>query len=398
VTIHQSTPTLKKYATAGAIALGLTLTANTAAWAGPVEGIQVTEVPSTNAFNSAWDAAKGVTGAVCVGQSIHFPSGSIWNLCVNTVPKFGLVISHASFSKLTGSPFITVLFDGRWGSTFVPYHPGSPRFHDIRDFNFSADTLGAGDCPSPRVLLNANTICRELRDTEIEWKTGFGGSRVRRGLEVVYTAVLGAANYSYIQEWAFRDDGTITPRAGSTGHKFFGPNDTVAHMHNITWRVDIDLNGPANNSACIFRHFELFSPPPSRATDDCLRITREAGLDWTASQFNTLKITSGLRNGRGHLTELELVPMRTGNSRNTETFTQHDFWVTRFHAGESLFAEDLPALVNGESTAGQDLVEWYTQSAHHETDNRDEKTGTTPTIWTGFELKWNSLYDGTPFF
>ena len=31
--------------------------------------------------------------------------------------------------------------------------------------------------------------------------------------------MLGAGNYSYIEEWTFRDDGTILARAGSTGPK-----------------------------------------------------------------------------------------------------------------------------------------------------------------------------------
>jgi hypothetical protein len=136
--IYQSTLTLKKYATAGALALGLTLTAISSAWAGLLEDVRVTEVPSTNAFNSAWDAAKGVRGisprshiAGCVGESIVFPTGSAWNLCVKAVTKYGLIISHASFRKSAASPFITVLFDGRLGELFVPYHPGTPRFGDI---------------------------------------------------------------------------------------------------------------------------------------------------------------------------------------------------------------------------------------------------------------------------
>jgi primary-amine oxidase len=348
---------------------------------------------------AAGKAAPAVPG--CIQQMITFSSGSAWSLCVKTIPKFGLVFGNVQFRKSASSPFITVLFDARWSSIFVVYDPGSPRFHDLRDFNFSATTLGSGDCPSsifnPRVLLDGNKICREYRDTEIEWKVDFGGThRVRRGVEVVYTSVLNASNYDYIQEWAFREDGTITPRAGSTGPKFFGPNDTTGHEHGFTWRLDFDFNGAGGDSVIYTRHIQN----GSTATNQALQVTHETGLDWVPTEFNTIKIVdSTLRNGRGHQTEYELIPNRSGTWRHVEAFTKHDFWVTRFHPADSLFAEDLPALIsNNEPTVGQDLVEWYSQTVNHDPHNRDEKTQTTPTIWTGFTLQANSLFDGTPFF
>jgi Copper amine oxidase, enzyme domain len=225
---------LKKYAAAGAIAVGAMLTANSQALA-----LEIAETMAAARWNAQKEALPSSHISGCVPQTITFASGSAWSLCAETIPSFGLVISHASFRKTASSPFITVLFDGRWSSIFVVYQPGSPRFHDLQ-LGFSAATLGPIACPSttsnPRVLLDGNTICREYRDTEIEWKVDFEGThRVRRGVEVVYTAVLNAANYDYIQEWAFREDGTITPRAGSTGPTFFGPNDPVSHVHNFTW-------------------------------------------------------------------------------------------------------------------------------------------------------------------
>jgi primary-amine oxidase len=207
-------------------------------------------------------------------------------------------------------------------------------------------------------------------------------------VEVVYSGVLNASNYDYIQEWAFREDGMITPRAGSTGPTYFGPNDTITHVHNFTWRLDFDLNEPSGNSVYYTRHIENPNVPNSTATDFSVLIAREAGLDWVPGEYNTIKIVDrALKNALGHQTEYELVPHRNGTARHSEAFTKHDFWVTRSHAGESLFAEDLPGLVaDGEPTVNQNLVEWYTQSIHHDP-HRDEKRQTTPTIWTGFELE-----------
>ena len=45
------------------------------------------------------------------------------------------------------------------------------------------------------------------------------------GQEVVIFRRSGAANYAYIEEWTFRDDGTILARAGSTGPKLGGGGD-----------------------------------------------------------------------------------------------------------------------------------------------------------------------------
>jgi len=74
-----------------------------------------------------------------------------------------------------------------------------------------------------------------------------------------------------------------------------------------------------------------------------------------------------------------------------------DFWVTRF-ADDELFAKDIETYVDGEDTTRADIVIWYTGSAHHENDMRDEDRDTVPVIWTGFELVPSNLFNRTPFF
>lgn len=331
----------------------------------------------------------------CVGQSVSFIGGSTWQLCVKAVNKFGLIITHASFRKSPASPFITVLYDGRLGEIFVPYHPGNPRFGDISGFNFSPLTLGLGDCPSPHITVDSGKICREIRDNGVAWKDD---ALVRRGREVSYWAVLDAANYNYIMEWSFQDDGTIVSRAGSTGPKLGGPNDTMGHMHDFTWRLDIDLNGAGGDSASITKHVENLAVTPSTATDSSSLITTEASLVWNATQFNTLEITdSALVNGNGRPTSYELIPLRSGTARHSEAFTKKDFWVTS-HNGAELLANNLPTYVNGGSTVNSDNIIWYTGSAHHENNMRDEDRQTVPVLWVGFQLEPHNLFEGTPFF
>ena len=131
------------------------------------------------------------------------------------VQRYGLIVTHANFQKSPASPPINILYDGRIGEIFVPYHPGSPRLSDIR-LNFSPLVLTpAHRPPPPRIaeLIGDNKICKEIR-TYLAW---MDDAHVRYGKEVVYFAVLDADNYNYIMEWTFRDDGTILARAGSTG-------------------------------------------------------------------------------------------------------------------------------------------------------------------------------------
>src|SRR4029077_17532694 len=136
-------------------------------------------------------------------------------------------------------------------------------------------------------------------------------TRVRYGQEVVYFSVLRAGNYDYIMEWTFRDDGAILVRAGSTGPKLGGDFKT-GHMHNFTWRLDIDLNGANNNSAYLTSHLENLTPPPpapgATATDNMDLISTEGSRVWNPQKFNTLEIFDRtLKNGNGRLTSYELV-------------------------------------------------------------------------------------------
>jgi primary-amine oxidase len=318
------------------------------------------------------------------------------------VKKFGLVITGASFQKSPTSPFIYVLFDGRLGEIFVPYHDNSARYKDISGFpppnDFRPLQLNPGKFPGQ--IIGGGKICKEVRDY-LAYMNFFNTNRVRYGQEVVYFGVLGAGNYAYIMEWTFRDDGAILVRAGSTGPKL-GGDSTIGHMHNFTWRLDIDLNGADNNSAYLTSHLEDLTapvPPGSTATDELDLIEIEGSRFWRPQNFNTLEIFDRtLENSNGRRTSYELVPMRGGTARHTEPYTKADFWVTR-HNPEELLANILPTYIrDGQRTVDEDLVLWYTGSEHHESNSRDEDRNTVPVLWTGFDLVPKNLFNNTPFY
>ena len=369
--------------------------------------------PVTPPDSAAKAAALGQPDGVPIDQMVDFNSGSRWHLKVNAMDKFGLVITDASFQKSPTEPFIYVLFDGRLGEIFVPYHDSSARYGDISDYTFKPLELDPNKFRAPgRNLMPSsnNKICKEVR----QYLAWLHHEQVRYGQEVVYFSVLKAGNYDYIMEWTFRDDGAILVRAGSTGPKIecasesCGPDaKTAGHMHNFTWRLDIDLDGAGGDSAYLTRHVENFNPPPPRpllgstAKDKRFLISVEGGRVWNPEDFNTLVVEDSTlknQNGTGRATSYELVPMRSGNARHSEDFTKKDFWVTRYNP-EQILANGLTSYVSGgQSTVNQDIVVWYTGSEHHENNSRDEDRNTVPVLWTGFELIPNNLFDGTPFY
>ncbi len=357
--------------------------------------------PVTPPDSAAKAAALLPPGGEPINQTVAFASGSRWHLTVNAMNSFGLVITGASFQKSPTSPFIYVLFDGRMGEIFVPYHSGDPRYVDLQ-YGFSCLTLKPADFPPPRQIIgDSKKICKEVREY-LAWMDAYHSpTRVRYGQEVVYFSVLDAANYQYIMEWTFRDDGTIQVRAGSTGPKL-PASPKQGHMHNFTWRLDIDLNGAGGDSAYLTSHKEDLTPMKSTATDDRDLIDVEGGLVWNDQNFNTLQIQDHtLKNGNNppRATSYELVPLRSGTARHTEGFTKKDFWVTRYNPAQEFLADNLPDYVRArQSTVNQDLVIWYTGSEHHENNSRAEDNDTVTVLWTGFDLVPNNLFNRTPFY
>src|SRR5262249_50336024 len=142
--------------------------------------------PVTPPDSAAKAAALGPPPVGAVDQMVAFPSGSRWHLTVNAIQKYGLIITGASFQKSPTSPFTYVLFDGRLGEIFVPYHSGSPRFGDISQFNFDCLTLNPTDFPPPRHIIGDGKICKEVRDYLAWMDATREPTRVRYGQEAIY--------------------------------------------------------------------------------------------------------------------------------------------------------------------------------------------------------------------
>jgi Cu2+-containing amine oxidase len=336
------------------------------------------------------------------------PEETRWRICWRTIPagthSAQFAIGPVYFRKSPNSPFVKVVYDMRVAEFLVPYHPGGPRFHDIGKFQFDLDTLTAADCPPSAggQLQNAN-VCLERHDRGLMWKDGFTND-ARRGEEIVLWASLDAWNYSYVQSYAFRDDGGIVARAGATGQNY-GPMPTTPHAHNALWRVDLDFNGVTNDVALV-EHSENLGVPDSTGTDSSTPISVAGSFEWKPQNFTALSITSPtLKNSHGTTSSYELFPLPEGGlSRHSEPYAQADFWVTPYNASQTDPTQLADYVAGSPSVATRDVVLWVKGTVHHHPRSEDgvvsngQWIGTAHTMWTGFMLMPHNLFDCAPLY
>jgi Cu2+-containing amine oxidase len=328
------------------------------------------------------------------------PEVTHWRLCWETVSGNGLVIHWAYFRKSPTSKWLFLLWDARVSEIFVPYHTGSPRYYDV-GLLFPVTAIGLKDCPtSIGGTVLAGSVCKEVHDRGLAWKAD---NEVSRGEEVVLWSALAAANYNYVMEWTFRDDGIVLGRVGATSHNL-PSREFEPHVHNPIWRLDVDLDGWPGDSVALATHAENLPGPT--ATDSQVPIAVEGGYEWDPHAFHSLDVhDKSLTNGRGDQTSYQLVPIPTGGlSRHQESFTQKDFWVTHYKPFE-MAARDLPAYVSApEPITDSDVVIWYKGSVHHHPRDEDGELverawhGVALIMWTGFMLMPHNLFDNTPFY
>jgi hypothetical protein len=315
----------------------------------------------------------------------------------------GLAIGPVYFRQSPTAPFVRILWDMRVSEYFVPYHRGSPRFYDLSFYNFKLTGVTAADCPTGAGGAPISPhVCKEVRDRGLMWKD-FSG--VRRGEELVLWGAIDAANYRYIQEYTFRDDGVIIGRMGATGQNLPGLR-LEPHAHNAVWRIDIDLDGVTNNVAHL-QHIENPANPAGTATDTTTPIAVAQGLTWSARTHDALEISNpSFKNAQAHPATYNLVPLVTGGglTQHYEPFTRNDFWVTPYNPAQ-FAAKNLPTYVAGPpSVANRDIVVWYKGSLHHHPRDEDGVfgpsgwIGTAHAMWAGFMLIPHDFFDCSPFY
>jgi primary-amine oxidase len=315
---------------------------------------------------------------------------SRWRLCWQFVDGPGLAITGLWFRPTTGSPWIKLMWDGRLAELFVPYHSGSPRYHDIT-YGFGPVPLTSAQCLG-KILGTNHETCMEIRDRGIMW---MHDAESRRGQELALWSVIAAANYNYIIEWTFRDDGVLSSRIGATG----APAGPDTHVHGPLWRLDIDLNGACCDTVTHMSHKEI----GLKGFDSMTDINTATGLKWDPVAYDTLHIRdAALKNGNGKPSLWMFMPERGGTPMHAETFTWNTFWVTPYVWNQT-DGSQLPSYVaNAPNTANTDTVVWYYGGLHHIIRDEDNGPGgfsqMTLTMYEGFHLMPFNVWPSTPFY
>jgi primary-amine oxidase len=353
-----------------------------------------------------------------------FDTGASWTFTVAKAPCEGLVLFGVQY-QVPFEPSRTVLTRATIAEVHVPYDNNVNRFLDVTE---STDGLGThalaldpAECEDGTLHLN-NEVCVKNEDGGYRFKEGTVFAKMR-AVSVFMASRLGA--YTYINRWDFREDGTIEVMVGLTGQlqrysntasdaPQFGSTvgafpQTIGlnHQHNFYYRLDFDLDGAANDVVQRVT-YAPFSAAGACASSACGKTTyspilTEQAQTWTQSAQTMWLVQDKVTvNADGRRIGYMIKPHYTGTWRGktdgSESWAQHDVFVTRFNGCELLAARNLNqftgcsgtnaanvfAMVNGESTDGQDVVVWFVNRHHHVT--RDEDEFYMPIEWTGFEI------------
>lgn len=396
--------------------------------------------PPAPGFGAVSRAAGGGGGGTCFLQQCNqnvycFPGTNSacllqtfqetqWRICVYTNSKEEISVGPVDLKRTATSPWRRILYKAMPAEIFSAYHTGGTHFYDTQFASMNSRRTVTPDDAGPFGIqlylshdaLFGPTVVAECKDRGLGWLCkGPSSSYTRRGQELLLWGVYDAGNYDYVLEYGFHDDGVMTFRVGATGYNS-PPQPDIAHMHDVLWRIDMDLNGWPGDTARFTQHVEGIPTPPD-ATDfeGTFNGGFEGAADWNAEEFNSLLIEDTATNASLNPMGYELQPERTGTARHfatspcTENWSLHDFWVTRWHGGEDNgwaspwhCPDDYLSLypANHESVVNRDLVLWYLASAHHDPIDEDKDPGlnwgVTLMHWFGFQLEPHNYFDHNP--
>ncbi len=389
----------------------------------------------------------------------HFVYWQKWRFHWRIDPRLGPVVSLVAYGAGGGGPGRSVLYQGSLSEMFVPYTDPGPAWH-FRAF-MDAGEYGIGkllsrlesglDCPAYAAFFHpllvddwANAYVQpraaclfERYAGDVAWRhfeSETGRMEARRRTELVLRTVPTVGNYDYVLDWVFRQDGSIAVSVGATGvpqvkavasrdlasktsaadtaHGRMVARHTVAvhHDHFFSFRLDLDVDGPANSLVVErLRTTALQGEGPRESTWTVAARTaateREAKLRIDLEHPALWRVVNPASRGPlGYPVSYQLapgtnaLPLFGAGSRlqRRAGFTEFHLWATPYARGERYAAgkypnqgrggDGLPAwTARDRPIRDTDLVLWYTLGMHHVV--RAEDWPVLPTTWRGFELR-----------
>jgi primary-amine oxidase len=399
----------------------------------------------TGEFNNGTRKVKHVAQSRPDGVNYKMTGSRIdwqgWQFRLRFDPRQGTVINRIGHQ--TESGFRSVAYEIAMSEMFVPYHDNDPNwfyraYFDMGEYGFGnlATELQQADCPSHAQYLNVdlhlpdgspmqseNRICIFEHDPGHPiWRheepllaivPGLETHQSRRATELVVRMVATIGNYDYYQDYVFGLDGRLRIRLISTGldatkavmsadlsdpraadetatGTLIAPHRlAVNHDHYFSYRIDMDVDGQANNFE---RHMLRAAKPAAGAPRRGLwevvpgRIATEkqAQTDMSAKRPAVLLFANEARqNAMGYDTGYQLMmpnvkPLVTPMDETFKRayFVQKNLWVTRFKRDE-IFATGVSTnqsapwlglpeyIADNEQLENTDVVGWATMGFHH---------------------------------
>lgn len=381
-----------------------------------------------------------------------------WHFRFAMRPIEGLVLYEIGYKDQ--GKFRSVLYRASLSEMVVPYADPGPGWFSRNAFDEGQYGMGALVNPLTDLPPNAVTFCTTLfnsdgtpdetpravavyeRDSGVLWRhfdDGTGAIASHRARELVITWFCTISNYDYGFSWIFHEDGTIEMEVAMTGivepkavqrisdnssdsgiqfgHLVAKNIEAVDHQHFFNFRLDMDIDGPANNSV-----IEMDTVPVQReehhnafiSKETTFRTEQEARQQLNLESSRKWKIiNASVRNALGQPVGYTLVPGENSipyaspdsSVRKRAGFLDFPFWVTPYDSTQMHAAGDyiertqnvdgLPIWVAANrSIQNQDIVVWYTIGITHIP--RPEDWPVMSVYKAGFKLMPSGFFNKNP--
>jgi primary-amine oxidase len=402
-----------------------------------------------------------------------------WQFRFRLDPRVGPIVNLVTLKD--GDKRRSVMYEGSLSEMYVPYQDPeqawySRVFMDAGEYFTAAGSGGlikplqAGvDCPayatffsgvffhengSPYVRPQIACLFERVTGDPAwrHWDEDTGAVSGRPARELVLRTVATAANYDYILDWRFEQNGSIEVAVGATGilevkavadakdgklpegmsakmpdgreaefGQLVAPNiDGVNHDHFFNFRLDLDVDGQ-NNMLMVDRLVPYKLPDSSQGRHwiwamqpEMAKTEDDAKLDVSLERPSMWRIANAnAKNALGQPTSFMIMPGVTDLSllppdewpQKRAGFSEHTLWVTPYEPNERYAAgvyvmgskgdDSLAAWTRkNRNIMNADIVAWYTVGLHHVP--RPEDWPQMPIMWRSFTLAPYGFFTKNP--
>ncbi|KAL5728110.1 primary-amine oxidase [Ranunculus cassubicifolius] len=401
----------------------------------------------------------------------HLVKWANWEFHLKPDPRAGVIISRVMVRDPDTGKLRNVMYKGMTSELFVPYMDPTDAWYfktymDAGEYGFGLQAMPLdplNDCPRNAQYMDgvfaaadgvpfvrSNMICVfESYAGDIAWRhaespiTGMDIREVRPKVNLVVRMAASVANYDYIVDWEFQQDGLIRLKVGLSGilmvkgSPYVNTNQIpngenlygtllsenvvgVIHDHYVTFYLDMDVDGSNNSFVNVNLVREETSPGESprrsylKATRHIAKTEKDAQIKFKLYDPSELHFINPNKLTRvGNPVGYKVVAAGTAASlldpqdppQKRGAFTNNQVWVTPYDKNEQwaggLFAyqsqgDDTLAVWSEKNRPieNKDIVLWYTLGFHHVPCQEDFPI--MPTVSSSFDLKPVNFFESNP--